>query len=137
MPVWYPEACRGGKAFNSKFQKQYESKNGKLRTHANEYARIALRRAMGLPGSGLDEKWHACHIWGRNVVRDARYYSCIGNMVFLPAPLKAFTDSVPEIMRMLRICAYHLYGWLPRVEEAEQENREIRHVACRRATGTS
>lgn len=32
-------------------------------------------------------------------------------MVWLPTPLKGFTDAVPEIKECLRVCAYHLYGW--------------------------
>jgi hypothetical protein len=32
-------------------------------------------------------------------------------MVLLPTPLKAFTDTIPEIKAMLRICARNLYGW--------------------------
>ena len=32
-------------------------------------------------------------------------------MVWLPTPLKGFTDTLPEIKAMLRVCAFHLYGW--------------------------
>jgi len=32
-------------------------------------------------------------------------------MVLLPTPLKAFTDAMPEIKVMLRLCAKNLYGW--------------------------
>ena len=32
-------------------------------------------------------------------------------MVLLPTPLKAFTDTMPEVKAMLRICARNLYGW--------------------------
>jgi hypothetical protein len=39
------------------------------------------------------------------------FFSCVGNMVLLPTPLKAFTDTMPEIKSMLRICARNLYGW--------------------------
>jgi hypothetical protein len=46
-----------------------------------------------------------------DVVSDHRFYSCIGNMVLLPTPLKAFTDTMPEVKAMLRICARNLYGW--------------------------
>jgi hypothetical protein len=45
------------------------------------------------------------------VVMDRRFFSCIGNMVLLPTPLKAFTDALPEVKTMLRICARNLYGW--------------------------
>jgi hypothetical protein len=42
---------------------------------------------------------------------DRRFFSCVGNMVLLPTPLKAFTDTMPEVKAMLRICARNLYGW--------------------------
>lgn len=32
-------------------------------------------------------------------------------MVWLPTSLKGFTDTLPEIKAMLRVCAFHLYGW--------------------------
>lgn len=45
------------------------------------------------------------------VVMDRRFFSCIANMVLLPTPLKAFTDTMPDVKAMLRICARNLYGW--------------------------
>ena len=42
---------------------------------------------------------------------DRRFFSCVGNMVLLPTPLKVFTDTLPEVKAMLRICARNLYGW--------------------------
>lgn len=32
-------------------------------------------------------------------------------MVLLPTPLKAFTDAMPELKTMLRLCAKNTYGW--------------------------
>ena len=32
-------------------------------------------------------------------------------MVLLPTPLKAFTDAMPKVKAILRICARNLYGW--------------------------
>jgi hypothetical protein len=45
------------------------------------------------------------------IVQDARYYSCVANMVLLPTPLKAFTDVMPTVKEMLRTCAFYTYGW--------------------------
>ncbi len=65
--------------------------------------------------------WTCCHIWGiddekfeksNSIVQDSRFYSCTANMVYLPTPLKAFTDALPNIKAMLRTCAFHLYGWV-------------------------
>ena len=43
-------------------------------------------------------------------------------MVLLPTPLKAFTDIVPEVKTMLRICARNAYGWQCDHEEMESIN---------------
>jgi hypothetical protein len=32
-------------------------------------------------------------------------------MLLLPTPLKAFTDSMPDVKAMIRVCAMNLYGW--------------------------
>jgi len=42
---------------------------------------------------------------------DRCFFSCVGNMVLLPTPLKAFTDAMPEVKNMMRICTRNLYGW--------------------------
>jgi hypothetical protein len=47
-------------------------------------------------------------------------------MVALPTPLKSLTDAVPEIKYMLRICAYHLYGWACEAEEVQSEAEMIK-----------
>ncbi len=59
-------------------------------------------------------------------MRDPKYYSCIGNMVWLPTPLKGFTDAVPEIKTMLRTCAFYLYGWACEHETVKNQAEEIR-----------
>ena len=75
--------------------------------------------ALGVVGK-YPKGWTTCHIWGYDdeqfvgsseIVRDRRFFSCLGNMVLLPTPLKGFTDAVPLIKRHLRVCAFHLYGW--------------------------
>lgn len=48
--------------------------------------------------------WSCCHMGGvddplfqkdNDVVKDRRLFSCVANMVLLPTPLKAFTDTLP------------------------------------------
>ena len=77
--------------------------------------------------------WSCCHLWGVDddkfqksnaVVADHRFYSCVGNMVLLPTPLKAFTDTMPEIKAMLRLCARHLYRW-----QCDHETMEATNLA--------
>jgi hypothetical protein len=122
LPVWYPERARGLPNYNAAWNKILQNKRrttGEVtdKREANIFAKRALMSALGISGS---TNWTVCHIWGfddpgftrhSEIVSDRRYYSCIGNMVLLPTPLKGFTDSVPEIKLMLRTCAYHLYDW--------------------------
>jgi len=61
-----------------------------------------------LPYLGVDD---ASYQESNAIVQDRRFFSCVANMVLLPSPLKAFTDVMPEIKAMLRICASALYGW--------------------------
>jgi hypothetical protein len=75
--------------------------------------------ALGLRGDDRPN-WSCCHIWGLDdatyastnvIVQEARYYSCVANMVLLPTPLKDFTDVMPKVKAMLRTYAFHTYGW--------------------------
>jgi hypothetical protein len=49
-------------------------------------------------------------------------------MIWLPTPLKGFTDAVPQIKECLRVCAFHLYGWAC-------EHEDVRTVAERVRSG--
>ena len=122
LPVWYPEMARGLPIYNARWDGAYTNRNRSTsvvvgKTEANISAAKALVAALG---ARRTDNWTACHIWGVDspkfqapnaVVRDRRFYSCVGNMVWLPTPLKGFTDAVPSIKQMLRVCAYHLYDW--------------------------
>ncbi|WP_456390684.1 hypothetical protein [Profundibacter sp.] len=124
LPLWYPEHARKSLLYKGNWAEKLMNTNRetKISVHKHEgntYAGKALNAALGM-GSKKPKNWSCCHIWGvddpgfqstNNVVQDARFYSCIGNMVLLPTPLKAFTDSVPAVKAMLRICARSLYGW--------------------------
>jgi hypothetical protein len=124
LPVWYPEYARRTLFYKSNWSEPQTNTNRQTRLEehkreANTYANKALTLALGLR-SDLRPNWSCCHIWGvddasfqesNEIVRDHRFYSCVGNMVLLPTPLKAFTDAMPEVKAMLRICARSLYGW--------------------------
>lgn len=95
---------------------------GNLNKHKKEgniNANKALTMALGLRGKERSN-WTCCHIRGVDdakygstnlIVQDARFFSCVGNMLLLPTPLKTFTDVMPEVKRMIRACAANLYGW--------------------------
>jgi hypothetical protein len=118
FPVWYPEYARGMHLSTGNWSEPRMRGNGVPALETNVQAAKALTAALGL-SSAMRRNWSCCHIWGvddptfasrNSVVRDHRFYSCVGNMVLLPDPLKAFTDSVPEVKLMLRACARNLYG---------------------------
>lgn len=124
LPLWFPEHGRRGFFFKENWSMPQMNKNrgsGKSihKSEGNVHANKALTLALGLR-SKLRPNWSCCHIWGVDdasfqlsnaIVMDRRFFSCIGNMVLLPTPLKAFTDAMPEVKTMLRICARNLYGW--------------------------
>ena len=122
LPVWFPEHARGRYFYKANWSEPQMNRRGATGvalhwTESNTYANKALSLALGLR-TGDRPNWSCCHIWGIDdstspnvVVQDRRFYSCVANMVLLPTPLKAFTDTMPDVKAMLRICARNLYGW--------------------------
>jgi hypothetical protein len=136
MPVWFPETARGQLVYDATWGRVYKNKNRETGavTERNEPNIKAGQALMAALGATKTVNWTVCHIWGvddpkfgksNRVVRDHRFYSCVGNMIWLPTPLKGFTDSMPEIKRMLRVCAFHLYGWTCQHPDVEAEAKEI------------
>lgn len=109
LPVAFPHAARGLPAFNANWE-------ATERKETNKLANLALYKALGETRLN-DRSWTVCHLWDcivdqKNVVvTDRRFYTCLANMVLLPTPLKALTDSVPEIKRVLRFRSYQIFGW--------------------------
>lgn len=124
LPIWYPEYARGVFFYKSNWSEPQLNKNKQTnvsvhKQEGNLYANKALTHALGLRSDDRPG-WSCCHIWSVDdalfqtpnaIVQDRKYYSCIGNMVLLPTPLKAFTDAMSDVKAMLRICARYLYGW--------------------------
>ena len=124
LPMWYPEYARRTYFYKKNWSEPQMNRNRKTghtehKREGNRYARKALTHALGLR-SDDPPNWSCCHIWGIDdvkyqeanaIVQDRRFFSCVANMVYLPTPLKAFTDTMPEVKAMLRICARHLYDW--------------------------
>ena len=103
------------------------------KVEGNIYANNALTLAVGWRKQ-TRPNWSCCHLWGVDdpkfqkanaVVQDRRFYSCVGNMVLLPTPLKAFTDNMFDIKAMLRVCARSLYGWECDHEEVAESNATL------------
>lgn len=124
LPVWFPEYARGKDLHNDRWNKKRKIKKKEtgevlIKKEGNTQANISLCQALGI-SNGDRPNWTCCHIWGiddpsfvssNTVVKDHRFFTCLANMVLLPTPLKAFTDSMPEIKAMLRQCSETLYGW--------------------------
>jgi hypothetical protein len=140
LPVWYPESYRGAPSYDAKWQRQYTNTSkttGKTaeKFEPNILAAKALWQAFGMAAHSKPKNWTVCHIWGvddpqfqepNSIVRDPRYYSCVANMVALPTPLKSITDSILVIKYILRVCAFHLYGWICEAEEVREEAEMVR-----------
>jgi hypothetical protein len=124
LPLWYPEHARRGYFYRSNWSEPQMNKNRQSghtehKREGNVHANKALTYALGLRSDDRPN-WSCCHIWGVDdpsyqeanaIVQDHRFFSCVANMVLLPTPLKAFTDTMQGVKAMLRVCARHLYGW--------------------------
>ena len=102
LPLWFPEYARRSAQYNGnwsapRMNRSRATGNSVHKSEGNVYANQALTLALGLTKK-LRPNWSCCHIWGVDdasyrlsnvVVMDRRFFSCVGNMVLLPAPLKA------------------------------------------------
>jgi hypothetical protein len=136
LPIWYPEFARGQQLYDAAWTRQRTNTSKRTgrteeKFEANEHAGKTLIAALGTRKA---DNWTVCHIWGYDdpkffatgdISRDPRFYSCTANMIWLPTPLKGFTDAVPTIKRMLRTCAFYLYGWVCEHSEARAEAEQI------------
>jgi hypothetical protein len=124
LPLWYPEHARRSCFYKKNWSEPQMNKNRQTghsehKREGNIHANKALTHALGLRSDDRPN-WSCCHIWGVDdaqyqesnaVAQDRRFFSCVANMVLLPTPLKAFTDTMWQVKAMLRICARYLYGW--------------------------
>lgn len=139
LPVWCPWTARGRPLYDRAWQRRYTNtkratKQTVEKVEGNVAASQALIAALGV-ANPKPCNWTVCHIWGYDdpafasqgsIVQDPRYFSCVANMVWLPTPLKGFTDALPEIKTMLRTCAFHLYGWTCEHESVDEQSQAIR-----------
>jgi len=134
LPVWCPDTARGQPRYDASWTRVLANGSGVPKVEENIRAATALVEALGVKAP-KPKNWTVCHIWGYDdqnfagrskVVQDPRFYSCVGNMVWLPTPLKGFTDAVPQIKDCLRACAFHLYGWACEHEDVEVPAARVR-----------
>lgn len=139
LPVWAPHIARGRPLHDVGWSRRITNTRKDTGVTADKFegnvtALNALRAALGV-ASPKPKNWTVCHIWGyddssfaqrSNVVQDPRYFSCVANMVWLPTSLKGFTDSLPEIKALLRVCSFHLYGWACEHPSVADEAAKVR-----------
>ncbi|MBI3644548.1 MAG: hypothetical protein HY233_01065 [Acidobacteriales bacterium] len=137
LPVWYPETARRQSVYDSRWQRVYKNKNRITGAVAEKFEpNIRAKKAfLAALGARPTKNWTVCHIWGvddprfqsnNRVVCDPKFYSCVANMVWLPSPLKGFTDVVPEIKSMLRTCSFYLYDWICEHDDVKVQAAAIR-----------
>lgn len=139
LPVWAPHTARGRPLYDATWTRQYTNTRAITGQTADKFegnvaALNALVAALGV-ALPKPKNWTVCHIWGyddpsfaqrSNVVQDPHYFSCVANMVWLPTSLKGFTDTLPEIKAMLRVCSFHLYGWACEHESVRGQAEQVR-----------
>lgn len=139
LPVWAPHTARGRPLYDASWNRRYTNTRKATGVTAEKFegnvgALNALVSALDV-ASPKPKNWTVCHIWGyddpsfaqqSSVVQDPRYFSCVANMVWLPTPLKGFTDTLPEIKVMLRVCAFHLYGWACEHPSVAEQATQVR-----------
>lgn len=140
LPVWAPHTARGRPLYDAGWSRRYTNTRKATKITAEKFegnvaALNALVAALGV-ASPKPKNWTVCHIWGyddpsfaqqSSVVQDPRYFSCVANMVWLPTPLKGFTDTLPEIKAMLRVCAFHLYGWACEHPSVAEQSEKVKN----------
>lgn len=139
LPVWAPHTARGMPLYDAQWKRRYTNTRKATgitldKSEGNAAALQALVAALDV-APPRPKNWTVCHIWGYDdpsfaqqsgVVQDRRYFSCVANMVWLPTSLKGFTDTLPEIKAMLRVCAFHLYGWACEHESVAKQAHQVR-----------
>jgi len=128
LPVWAPQIARKQARYTA------DGKRNRSKSEGNDAAIQTIKDALDV-ARPYPKNWTVCHIWGYDdpkfalrgsVTQDPRFYSCVGNMIWLPTPLKGFTDAVPAIKAMLRTCAYYLYGWACEHPDVAEQAEAVR-----------
>ena len=126
LPLWYPAHARKMPLFKADWSTPQMVK-GKRAIETNFKGQETLDKALGIASENR-KNWTCCHIWGysdetfqsASLTNNPRYYTCPANMMQLPTPLKALTDSMPSVQLAIRVCVWNTYGWTPDTEDAEQ-----------------
>lgn len=115
--VFYPYAVRKqGAELEGKKPRWKETKNGRLFIDSNHKPQNALSYCLtgkSFQAAFKDKNYACCHIYGNKYIHEWKYFTCIGNLIFLPSALQSLTDHDEDVMNCLSQIAYLRFGWKP------------------------
>lgn len=123
-----------GSWYNCKYQRATPQQKrretiGDVTLDDNTYANTAIKMAIlkGLEKFGIhgNEKqifkgFEACHIWPKTCY-DARYHTCVANIILLPREIAGLTDHCQAVEDLLKYEAWRRFGFKP--DEADAPPR--------------
>lgn len=109
LGVWYPGRRRARKG-----EKVGDVVDG-VTLDDNTAGNLAIKMAVFGAHAGV-KRFHACHVWPATCY-DARYHTCIANLVLIPAAVAGLSDHDEGVAAALRFRSWELFGWKP--EEAD------------------
>lgn len=125
FPVWYPAFYRRMPLFMEDWKTPRLLKGKEPYFETNSRANSTIKSALGWKNAN----WTCCHVWGYSdstfqergsLTYDPRYYTCVPNLVLLPTPVKALTNSMRDVQQALQVLSWHLYGWTPDPADANE-----------------
>ena len=110
-----------------------------VRLDDNTYANRAIKTAVlkGLKHYGiytasksLFRGYEACHIWPETCY-DARYHTCVGNIVLLPREVAGLTDHCQAVKELLKYEAWERFRFKPAGEEIPAKPKYYSEIVWR------
>lgn len=104
----YPNVCRARSNARERADSLQDGLHG-------DNGDLLWRALLGVKPSPSSEYagYRICHVWP-NTCFDPRYYTCLANLVLVPAPFVSLVRHEPAVQAALAFRAYELYGWHPR-----------------------
>jgi hypothetical protein len=132
LTQWYlpKDGGKNPKPLIPNLTKKEDRKRGNRQNRARKKLVGLIQPNRVLRKKGIDENekwkgWQLCHIWDGKGHGDAKTYSNIANLVFLPKALAGLTEeSMPSVKAMLKCRSQKLYKWAPHNNKKKEWVRE-------------